>query len=159
VATVDWLTTQIPRDSDFQIYTFNERAVPVVAGTEGQWLDGSSREVLDGAVDALRRVVPKDGTSLHQGLSPIKKMNPPPDNIILLVDGLPTMGATRPRGTTVTGKQRVKHFNKAVKDLSLRIPINVILFPIEGDPIAASAYWKLAVATRGSFLSPSEDWP
>jgi hypothetical protein len=159
VSTVDWVTTQIPRDSRFQIYTFNERLDPVIPETRGQWLDGSDREVLDAAVDALRRVVPQDGTSLHQGFLAIQQMEPPPDNIILLVDGLPTMGATKPRGTTVTGKQRVKHFNKAVKELSLRIPINVILFPIEGDPIAASAYWKLAVATRGSFLSPSEDWP
>ena len=33
------------------------------------------------------------------------------------------------------------------------------LFPIEGDPMAASAFWKLALATRGSFMSPAKDWP
>jgi hypothetical protein len=39
------------------------------------------------------------------------------------------------------------------------VPINVILLPMEGDPMAAAAYWRLAQITRGSFLSPSEDWP
>ena len=39
------------------------------------------------------------------------------------------------------------------------IPVNVILFPMEGDPMAASMYWRVAVRSRGSFFSPSEDWP
>jgi hypothetical protein len=30
---------------------------------------------------------------------------------------------------------------------------------MEGDPMAASAFWKLAIATRGAFLAPSKDWP
>jgi hypothetical protein len=37
--------------------------------------------------------------------------------------------------------------------------VNVILLPMEGDPMAASAFWRLAQLTRGSFLSPAEDWP
>ncbi len=39
------------------------------------------------------------------------------------------------------------------------VPVNVILFPMEGDPMAASSYWKLAMRSGGSFLSPPEDWP
>jgi len=35
----------------------------------------------------------------------------------------------------------------------------VILAPMEGDPMAASALWQLAVSTRGSFLAPARDWP
>jgi len=30
---------------------------------------------------------------------------------------------------------------------------------MEGDPLAASAYWQLALASRGSLISPSRDWP
>jgi hypothetical protein len=30
---------------------------------------------------------------------------------------------------------------------------------MEGDPLAAAAYWRLAQLSRGSFLSPAEDWP
>jgi hypothetical protein len=39
------------------------------------------------------------------------------------------------------------------------IPVNIILMPMEGDPFAASEFWKLAMETQGSFLAPSRDWP
>jgi hypothetical protein len=159
VSTVDWLTTQFPRDSRFQIYTFDETAGPVIEGTDGQWLDGSDRTVLEDAVQGLRRVIPDGGTNLYQGLLAVQGMDPRPDNLILLVDGLPTLGKNPTRSATITGKQRLKLFNRAMDDLVRGVPVNVILFPMEGDPMAASAYWKLAVGTGGSFLSPSEDWP
>mgnify|MGYP001157858780 CR=1 FL=1 len=159
VATVDWLTSQIPRSSRFQIYTFNTSSSPVVAGTDGQWLDGGDRELLERAMKGLRQVVPADGTSLYNGLAAVLSMQPPPDNLILLVDGLPTQGEKPPRGRTVTGEQRMKLFAQAVRKLPTRIPVNVILFPMEGDPMASSAFWKLAIGHGGAFLSPSEDWP
>ncbi|MFQ5669073.1 MAG: VWA domain-containing protein [Acidobacteriota bacterium] len=159
VSTVDWLTTQIPRDSRFQVYTFNEEARSVVPGADGQWLDGGDRKVLDEAVDNLRRMVPEHGTNLYRGLAALKTLQPAPDNVILLVDGLPTQGASEPRGRSVSGKQRVKLFTRALPLLPAGVPVNVILFPMEGDPMAASAYWRLALSTRGSFLSPSRDWP
>jgi len=33
------------------------------------------------------------------------------------------------------------------------------LLPMEGDAYAAAAFWKLAVDTNGSFLTPARDWP
>ncbi len=159
LATVDWLSTQIPTDSTFQIYTFNTNATPVSKGTGGVWLDGSDRRVLDSAVNDLHRVVPADGTSLFTAFAEISNLNPLPDNIFVLTDGLPTVGRTPSRANTVSPRQRIKFFNRAVEELPSRIPINIILYPMEGDPIAASAFWKLAMSTRGSFLSISEDWP
>jgi len=159
VSTVDWLTTQIPRDSLFQIYTFNVEAGPVIPGTAGEWLSGSDRERLDLAIEHLRRVVPHDGTSLYHGLAALRDMRPQPDNLILLVDSLPTQGESPTRARTVSGKERLKIFERAVEALRPGIPVNVILFPMEGDPMAASAYWKLALRSHGSFLSPPPDWP
>jgi hypothetical protein len=159
VRSVDWLTTQIPEDSSFQIYVFNAEARPVLAGTDGQWLDGASREDLERSVAAVRAVVPEGGTNLWAGLRAMDRLRPGPDNLVLLVDGLPTQGESRPSGAMVSGRQRVRLFNRAVKGLSTRVPINVILFPMEGDPMAASAYWRLAVETRGSLINPAEDWP
>jgi hypothetical protein len=40
-----------------------------------------------------------------------------------------------------------------------QIPVNIILYPMEGDPMAADAYWRLAKNTRGSFFCPAKDWP
>ena len=159
LATVDWLTTQIPRDSRFQIYAFNTSARPVTPDTAGQWLDGSDREVLDGAVRRMNQIVPADGTSLFHALAVASQLNPRPDNIILLTDGLPTVGKSPARASTVSARQRTKLFNRAVEQLPSGIPVNIVLFPMEGDPLAASGFWKLAISTRGSFMSLAEDWP
>ena len=159
VATIDWLTTQIPRTSQFQIYTFSDRPRPVLPDTAGRWLDGGDRETLDRAVAALGQVAPDGGTNLYHALGLITGLNPRPDNVTLLVDGLPTMGAGKAAHGTVSATQRAKLFARAIKNLPRSIPINVILFPMEGDPMAASAYWQLAMAHRGSFMSLSEDWP
>jgi hypothetical protein len=59
----------------------------------------------------------------------------------------------------VSGRDRQKLFNQARDKLPRGIPVNVILAPMEGDPMAASALWQLAVSTRGSFLAPARDWP
>jgi hypothetical protein len=159
VATVDWVTTQIPTNSRFQIYTFDEAASSVVPDSDGQWLDGGDKEVLDDAVDRLSRVVPARGTNLYRAFLAISNLSPAPDNVILLVDGLPTQGKASPRSRTISARERQKLFNKAVDELPRGFPVNVILFPMEGDPRAPSAFWQLAMATRGSFLNPSKDWP
>jgi len=159
VATVEWLVAQLPKDSAFQIHTFDESARPTLDGSAGRWLDAGDRGELDGAVEGLRKVVPDGGTSLHAAFSSLNTLRPAPDNVILLADGLPTWGSSPPRRGKVTAKQRLRLFDQALAPLPRGVPVNVILFPMEGDPMAASAYWKLAIATRGSFLSPSRDWP
>jgi hypothetical protein len=159
VRTVDWITTQIPRDASFQIYRFSTDAAPVVPGTNGKWLDASNREPLEDAVQRLRGVVPGGGTSLYRAFTAISEMRPPPDNIYLLTDGLPTQGKKAPTRTTISAKDRAKLFEEAARELSRRVPINVLLFPMEGDPMAASAFWKLSMLTGGAFVSPSGDWP
>ena len=159
VKTVDWLTTQIPPDSRFQIYTFNTKSRSVVPDRNAEWLDGGSREELDDAVGHLRTVVPGGGTNLYQALTSFRSLRPAPDNIYLLVDGLPTLGQRPPSRATISSRDRVRLFNAAVKELRDSIPVNVVLFPMEGDPLAASAYWKLALVSGGAFVSPSKDWP
>jgi hypothetical protein len=159
LTTMDWLTTQIPRESRFQIYSFNTSASSVVPDSGGQWLDGSDREVLDEAVRRMRAIVPSDGTSLFHAFAVATELNPKPDNIVLLTDGLPTVGQTPARASTISARQRIKLFNRALDQLPSGIPINVILYPMEGDPAASSAFWKLAINSRGSFMSIAEDWP
>jgi len=107
----------------------------------------------------MQRLVPEKGTSLLNAFGAIKQMRPAPDNIFLLVDGLPTMGAEKPWRKRVTGKKRHSLFEQARKQLSAGVPVNIILYPMEGDPMAADAYWRLAKKTRGSFFCPAADWP
>ncbi len=159
VKTVDWLTTQLPPTSKFQVYTFNETAGPLIAGTNGTWLNAGEVDKLNQTVARMRKLVPQKGTSLLNAFNAISEMKPAPDNIFLLSDSLPTMGAKKPWGKRVSGKKRLRLFNAAIRRLPSRVPVNIILYPMEGDPFAASAFWKLAKDTRGSFFCPSKDWP
>ena len=159
VATMRWLTTQIPRDAYFQVYRFAEDAGPVAPELDRGWLSADDARTLGTVMTAIEEMVPEGGTSLHFAFGAIQGLDPPPDNIILLTDGLPTMDTTRGSRNTVTAKRRLRLFNAARDRLPKGIPVNIVLFPMEGDPMAATAFWKLAMRTRGSFLSPSEDWP
>ena len=158
VKTVNWLTSQLPLTSQFQIYAFNETAGPVLEGTRGSWLAAGNVDQLNQAANSMRSVVPEKGTSLLNAFTAMLAIKPAPDNIFLLTDGLPTMGSSKPWRKRVSGKKRLSLFNEAIRKLP-RTPINVILYPMEGDPLAADAYWRLAKSTRGSFFSPSKDWP
>jgi len=166
---VDWLTTQLPPPSQYQIYTFNEQVQPLIPGTMGSWLEVADQEKLSQAVTNLEATIPVNGTNLEKVFEAVAALDPLPDNIYLITDGLPTLG-TMDSGffsrrdsdgnqNTVSGNEREALFNTALGKLPSGIPVNVVLAPLEGDPMAASLYWKLAVATGGSFLSPSKDWP
>jgi Mg-chelatase subunit ChlD len=159
VRATDWLTTQIPRQASFQIYVFDTEVRALVPGTEGTWLEARDRKSLDAAVARLRSTAPQGGTSLEKAFAAAAALRPQPDNIVLLTDGLPTQGVTPPRGRTISGRERVKLFERAVQALPQGVPVNTLLFPMEGDPVAAPAFWRLAIKTRGSFLTPSRDWP
>lgn len=160
VDTVDWLTSQIRPGAAVQIYTFNEDAHSVVDGTDGQWIDVRDGKELTKAVDALRKVVPAKGTSLVNAVAAMKALNPAPDNVFLLTDGLPTQGKVAPAGTEmVSSSRRVDYFQQAARDWPRRIPANIMLYPMDGDPDAAGLFWQLAWATGGSMLTPARDWP
>jgi hypothetical protein len=159
VATIEWLTAMLPPTSQFQIYAFNETARPLIAGTDGSWLSAGDVDRLNQAVEQMRRLVPLNGTSLLKAAQAAAGMKPAPDNIFLLTDSLPTMGENKPWGSRISSRKRFQLFEAAIRQLPARIPVNVILYPMEGDPLAAGAYWRLAKNTRGSFFCPSKDWP
>ena len=159
VKTIDWLMSQLPATSKFQVYTFNETAGPLIGNSGGTWLNAGDVDKLNQTVASIHKLVPQKGTSLLNAFKAIEEMKPAPDNLFLLVDSLPTMGAKKPWGKRVSGKKRLSLFQDAIRRLPSRVPVNIILYPMEGDPFAASAFWKLAKDTRGSFFSPSKDWP
>jgi len=159
VNTVDWLTTQLEPGTQFQIIAFNDSAWSLVEGSDGQWLRVTDGSQLQQAVERLGEMAPTGPTSLAAAFAAMRPLDPKPDNIYLLVDGLPTVGEVQPVRAGVTGRERMGHFNRAVRDLPFNVPVNVILYAMEGDPQAAPAYWWLALRTGGSMTAPSEEWP
>jgi hypothetical protein len=158
VNTVDWLTTQIQPGTDVQVIGFSDKATWLM-GAEGQWVTVNDGSELDAPVDTLRASYPQGPTSLAAAFNAIKMLEPKPDNIFLLTDGLPTMGEIVPTRAGVKADERMDHFERAVRLLPVGVPVNTLLFAMEGDPHAAWAYWLVAIRTGGSMMAPSEDWP
>lgn len=160
LSTVEWLAAQIPLESQFQLYAFNTKAWALVEGSEGKWLKTNDPNALSEAISNLRKTIPKDGTSIENLFVTMGALNPRPDNVILITDGLPTQGASPPLvRKTIDGDDRLKLFDRAFAKYPRNVPLNVILMPMEGDPSAPAAYWLAARSTGGSFMSPSKDWP
>ena len=160
VSTVDWLTAQIPAKAKFEVIAFNTRAWSLGKYGAVRWRDGSDAQALNDAVKTLRTTVPKDGTSLENAFVAMNALSPAPDNVFIITDGLPTQGASAPLvKKTIDGDGRLKLFERALAKYPNRVPANVILMPMEGDPAASGAFWALARRTGGSFLMPSKDWP
>ncbi|MDH4055716.1 MAG: VWA domain-containing protein [Gammaproteobacteria bacterium] len=159
VASVDWLTSQFRADSQYQIYMFNNVTVPVIKGTEGLWLKADDGEQINDAINTLRRTVPKEGTNMYSAFQVIRDMNPRPDNVILLTDSMPTMDAATSTKSVILAGERLNLFTAAVQLIPSGIPVNIMLYPMEGDAQASVSFWALALKTRGSFISVSHDWP
>jgi hypothetical protein len=131
-----------------------------VEGSDGEWVPVGDGTRLSAAVDRLRVTVPSSGSNLTEAFALTKKVLPRPDNIYLLTDGLPTRGReSLDSERLVTPEKRVKFFNEARSQLPDRVPVNTLLFPMDGDPAAPVFFWWLAIDTKGSFMTPSSDWP
>ena len=159
VASVDWLAAQFPAESKFQMYTFNKEPRAVLPGSEGVWLEVGDGAQLDEAIRILRRTVPQEGTNMKDAYEVINSLNPLPDNVIILVDGLPTMDSPEAERGMVTGQERLRFHYNAIDSVPSGVTVNILLYPMEGDYFASIAYWLLAYQTGGAFMSISKDWP
>jgi len=156
----NWIISEIPESSQYQIYGFNTSATPLLEGTAGEWIAGSDAARRDKLQDALGQITPVGGTSLINALATIRSMRIPPDQVILITDGLPTQGASAPAlRRFVDAGDRARLFDEAVRGLNRNIPVDVILLPMKGDVPAPHRFWGLARMTKGAFVMPSPDWP
>ena len=72
----DWLSTQFPDGSRFQMFAFNTSARALVAGTDNKWLDSGDARALAQAIDTLRGMTPEAGTSLINAWDAIRGLSP-----------------------------------------------------------------------------------
>lgn len=159
LAIVDWISANLSPGTEFQVYTFNETAESTIPERAGSWISTNEEGVMDQVLRNMRKVVPDKGTSLLSAVEIINGMSPRPDNVFLITDGLPTQGKKAAKGSSVSNNQRIQFFNDAYKEIPREIPVNTLLLPMEGDPYAAAAFWRIALETRGSFIAPPKDWP
>lgn len=158
-AIAQWVISNLPLSSDFQVLSFNEEASTVFGEEVNQWYEVGDRVSVALAVAGVNKIIPEKGTNFHSVFETAMSMTPLPDNIFLITDGLPTQGDGAPESGSISGIQRLRVFRSAVKKLVPGIPVNTFLLPLEGDPYAAGSFWRLAVITRGAYVTPARDWP
>jgi hypothetical protein len=158
VAIVDWLMAQVPAASSYQVLTFNTQVQPLVPGSSA-WLAGGDAVARARGMQALETLVPANGTSLYNAFAAARTLNPLPDQIVLITDGLPTQGKTQGLRRYVNSAERMRLFDEAVSQLPEHVPIDCVLLPMEGDLQAAHRFWHLARVTDGTLLMPAKDWP
>jgi len=155
-----WIVAEIPESSQYQVYGFNTSAAPLLEGTAGEWLPGNDSKRREQLQDQITQMAPVGGTSLINAFAAVREMKLPPDQIVLITDGLPTQGATAPvLRRYVDAADRAKLFDEATRGINKNVPVDVILMPMKGDVPAPHRFWGLARATKGAFVMPSPDWP
>lgn len=159
VNIVRWLGANLPQNSQVLIASFNETFRSLADNESLQWSKSTDVKHMNHQFNNLAALVPQQGTNLYKAFAKVRTMTPRPDNIIIITDGLPTMGREKSLKSKVSPSQRIKLFQQAIKRLPAGVPVNIILLPMEGDPMAASLFWQLAIDSQGSFLTPSQDWP
>ena len=92
LSIADWILTNLEPDSRFQLFSFNTEAQVALSGSETEWLNASNQTQLNDSIAGLNSQIPTGGTSLVNVFSEISALNPRPDNIFLVTDGLPTQG-------------------------------------------------------------------
>mgnify|MGYP001549622029 FL=1 len=160
LSVVNWLSAKLPAESQFAVAHFSESVTPL--GAAGKvWLGASDTPAQTELLQALSEIDPNGGTSLAAAFAFIAELKPRPQTVHLITDGLPTLAAdaSARAGGRVSGRRRLALFADALEQLPPGVAVNIILLPLEGDPEAPAAYWRLAQRTGGTLLTPAPDWP
>lgn len=158
-AITQWVIANMPLNADFQIWGFNDEVTSLISEDKNEWREVGDKIALASAVRGVKQLVPNNGTNMEKVFKAAMDMSPRPDNIFLITDGLPTIGSQAPKSGNVTGVKRYRLFRDAVDQVLPGVPVNTMLLPLEGDPYAAAAFWRLAIISGGSFVTPARDWP
>lgn len=172
VKVIGWFLNRLPSNSKVTVIGYNDKAMQIASS---DWVASSDANGLFNILGKINQIVPNGPTNLNAALKKLNLISPPPTNIYLVTDGLPTMGGngfsigklfdncSSITGTSkiISGECRLKLFwNGVNRNLLPRgSQLNVILLPMEGDPEAAPAYWRWAAETGGILISPGEGWP
>lgn len=155
---VKTLIFYLPEEASYQVVLFNTdtHALPPTTSAS-DWIpvkDGKARAQIFIALD---KFIPAGGANHERAFAYAAQSGA--DNVVLLTDGLPTQSDTYGSPAQVTETHRIVMLKAAKAKLPRNTPANILLFPMAGDPAAASHMWRIAYDSGGSLITPSPDWP
>ena len=167
--TAHWLLNRVPRQSRVSLIAFNDKAE--VLG-DAAWNDARDAIAVRSLFTAVDKLTPTGATNLQAALERLRKLRPRATDVYLITDGLPTQGTSSPSrlgkcgalfgsSNNISGACRELLFQETLRKSAPNggEEVNVILFPLEGDPAAAVNFWKWSAATGGMVMTPAAGWP
>ncbi|WP_371194853.1 VWA domain-containing protein [Glaciecola sp. SC05] len=166
---LNWLLARLPNNAQVSVVAFNDTSVVLGKSINSQ----TSADDLNQIARQAAGLVPNEGTNLQQGLQTIASTMNNMTDLYLITDGLPTYvnpnsgfnenRSCRPvqgKQATITGECRANVFAHTMRANPISgVTTNIILLPLEGDPMAPGFYWSWADRTRGTFIAPAGTWP
>lgn len=173
-SVANWAFTSLETGKRYKFLTFAERVFDangkeVSASEEIPW-DIKAEDDSKAGLKNLS-MLPDGGTNLKNVLEAVSQLVPKPKRILLITDGLPNKIEKRgdlrgcpPFSATVrmvSGDCRTSIALASLDTLSkklARVPIDVVLLPLEGDPRAVRVYSLISGISSGRLITPSSDW-
>jgi hypothetical protein len=167
--TLNWLLARLPQNAQVSVVAYND-----VSQILGKPINNQrSAQELNRVAQAAAAIVPTNGTNLQQALQTIATTMSNITDLYVITDGLPTYvnpnsGFNESRNCkpiqgkqpTITGQCRVEAFAHTMQANPIPgVTSNIILLPLEGDPMAPALYWTWSDNTRGTFIAPAGTWP
>ncbi len=159
IRSIIWMINSLDPDTKYQILTFNDEVLPILPDRDGEWLQPNDREATAEVIQRLELIVPRSGANLERAFTVSRDFKYAAESIVLFTDGLPTLSDTYPGRGSVGDRDHERMFRAAQRRLPPRVPVNIILYPMTGDPAAPMLFWELANQTRGGLVSPAKSWP
>jgi len=158
VATVTELAGSLEPSAEVQIVALAGEPRVLTAGTAGGWIRADDAGAIAAALDALRALTPSGETDLDTAAALAASQVSAGDRVVLLAGGLPTVSSET---GSVAGSEQERYslFLAAARQFPAGIPVDVLLLAGDREPLAAQAYWSLALRTGGALVAPAEDWP
>lgn len=155
--SLDWLvaTSQSER---LQIILYDNEARFAAPDTAGSWIERKAGGTVEAALAGAWRSVPGGGANLEAAVALANSLEPKPDNLYIVTDGLPS-DARHGRINNNAGARNSAFHRSAQLAAAGKQGMHFILFPLTGDMYAAPRMWEAAERTNGSFFTPAPDWP
>ena len=178
-----WVYGRIPDGGRYRLFHFADDMGDLSAGIlpfrRVGWDEKANKATAPAQQDSIERalagLVPEGATDLKQVFETAARLAPPPAQLVLITDGLPTLpgdtplqrlrSCKRPRKNTtplITAACRASIFNDAAAIAGRALPntrVDIILLPLQGDANATGLFWRLTTSKGGRLLTPAEGWP
>ena len=174
-----WAYRRLPQGAQYTFLTYSNQVInengTVISETDSLTWHSRQADTIPFNLN-VDKILPSGSTDLKTAFDAIRRLVPKPKQVVLITDGLPTVPGKTPllrmggcprfpsKGTTIylSPTCRWSIMNDARKfaiSKLHRIPIDVVLLPLQGDSRSVQGYWSLSADSGGRLLSPAPGWP